>query len=168
MLHVSGTMWRIENQPCHSTSCRDNALSLLVLVAGISYRGLQLTTSSFQFGVALWRVVLREEVYFEGPNRVWRALKGFNLEHCSPPQTFTSLKANLDYAQVERRSANFSGPNYVERRSLWTENVYLNNPLSYFEYFNEKKFSLSTKVWVEHFARTKLCSRDQTLGIITS
>ena len=28
----------------------------------------------FQFGVALWRVVLRE-VYFEGSNRVWRALK---------------------------------------------------------------------------------------------
>ena len=27
----------------------------------------------FQFGVAFWRVVLRE-VYFEGPNRVWRAL----------------------------------------------------------------------------------------------
>ena len=28
----------------------------------------------FQFGVAFWRVVLRE-VYFEGPNHVWRALK---------------------------------------------------------------------------------------------
>ena len=28
----------------------------------------------FQYGVACWRVVLRE-VYFEGPNRVWRALK---------------------------------------------------------------------------------------------
>ena len=34
----------------------------------------------FQFGVAFWRVVLRE-VYFEGPNRVWRASKTFNLEH---------------------------------------------------------------------------------------
>ena len=32
-----------------------------------------------QFGVAFWRVVLRE-VYFEGPNRVWRALKTFNIE----------------------------------------------------------------------------------------
>ena len=28
----------------------------------------------FQFGVAFWRVVLRE-VYFEGLNRIWRALK---------------------------------------------------------------------------------------------
>ena len=28
----------------------------------------------FQFGVAFWRVVL-SEVYFEGPKRVWRALK---------------------------------------------------------------------------------------------
>ena len=28
----------------------------------------------FQFGVAYWRVALREE-YFEKPNRIWRALK---------------------------------------------------------------------------------------------
>ena len=28
----------------------------------------------FQFGVVFWRVVVRE-VYFEGPNRIWRALK---------------------------------------------------------------------------------------------
>ena len=28
----------------------------------------------FQFGSVFWRVVLRE-VYFEGPNRVWKALK---------------------------------------------------------------------------------------------
>ena len=28
----------------------------------------------FQIGVALWRAILRE-VYFEGPNRGWRALK---------------------------------------------------------------------------------------------
>ena len=31
-------------------------------------------TSSFPSRVVLWRVVLRD-VYFEGPNRVWRALK---------------------------------------------------------------------------------------------
>ena len=35
----------------------------------------------FQLGVVFWRVVLRE-LYFEGPNRIWRALKDFNLEHC--------------------------------------------------------------------------------------
>ena len=36
----------------------------------------------FQFGVPLWRVVLRE-VYLEGPNHVWRALKTsiLNTEH---------------------------------------------------------------------------------------
>ena len=28
----------------------------------------------FQFGIAFWRVVLKE-VYSEGPNRIWRALK---------------------------------------------------------------------------------------------
>ena len=39
----------------------------------------------FQFGVAFWRVVLRE-VYFEGPNRVWRALKTSILNTDREPQ----------------------------------------------------------------------------------
>ena len=36
----------------------------------------------FQFGIAFWRVVLRE-VYIEGPNHVWRALKAsiLNIGH---------------------------------------------------------------------------------------
>ena len=38
----------------------------------------------FQFGVAFWRVVLRE-VYFEGPNRVWRALKTSIVNTASGP-----------------------------------------------------------------------------------
>ena len=37
----------------------------------------------FQFGVAFWRVFLRE-VYFEGPNRVWRALKTSILNTAAP------------------------------------------------------------------------------------
>ena len=41
----------------------------------------------FQFGVAFWRVVLRE-VYFEGPNRVWRALKTSILNIDSVRATF--------------------------------------------------------------------------------
>ena len=45
----------------------------------------------------------------------------------------------------------FYGPNYVERRNLWDEKIFLNNPMSDFDYFNEKKFGLSTEFWVEHF-----------------
>ena len=44
----------------------------------------------FQFGVAFWRVVLRE-VYFEGPNRVWRALKTSILD--------TASKVPFEYLQ---------------------------------------------------------------------
>ena len=75
-IHISNPMWRIKNQPSNSTSCSDNALCLLVLVVGRLYWGLQVTSSNpFRFGVAFWKVILRE-VYFEGPHdRVWRALK---------------------------------------------------------------------------------------------
>ena len=44
----------------------------------------------FQFGVAFWRVVLRE-VYFEGPNRVWKALKTSILD--------TASKVPFEYLQ---------------------------------------------------------------------
>ena len=88
MVNVSNTTWRIKTQPSISTSCSDNALSLLVLVACISYWGLQWRLH-FQFGVAFWRVVLRE-VYFEGPHRVWRALKTSILNiGCEAPKDAT-------------------------------------------------------------------------------
>ena len=80
MVHVCSTMWRIENQPSNSTSCSDNALCLLVLVAGRLYRGLQVTSSFSILGCVL-------KGCFEG-GIFWRAkrrLKGiedFNLEHC--------------------------------------------------------------------------------------
>ena len=68
-------MWRNKNQPSNSTSCSDNALSLLVLVAGrADYIEDFKWRLHFEFGVAFWRVVLRE-VYFESPSHVWRALK---------------------------------------------------------------------------------------------
>ena len=43
MVHVSSTMWRIKNQPSNSTSCSDNVLPLLILVAVF-----QDSTMSFQ------------------------------------------------------------------------------------------------------------------------
>ena len=73
MVHVFSTMWCIKNEPSNSTSCIDNVLRLLVLVAGRLYWELKVT-SSFSIWGCIWRVVLRD-VYFEGPNRVWRALK---------------------------------------------------------------------------------------------
>ena len=45
MVHVLSTLGRIKNQPSNSTFCIDNALRLLVPVAGRSYRGLQVTSS---------------------------------------------------------------------------------------------------------------------------
>ena len=74
MVHVSNTMWRIKNEPSNSTSCSHNALHLLVLVAGILYWGLQLTSSFSIWGCVL-KSYLIEVLYFEGPNHLWRALK---------------------------------------------------------------------------------------------
>ena len=43
-----------------------------------------------QFGVAFWRVVLRE-VYFEGPSRIWRAMKTSILHIVSEPNQCVGL-----------------------------------------------------------------------------
>jgi hypothetical protein len=61
------------------------------------------------------------------------------------------IRASSDYAQVKRRSVTFLDQN-MSRGEAFRLNFFLNHPLSYFEYFNEKKFGLSTEVWVEHFA----------------
>ena len=72
MVHVSRTVWRVGNQATNSASCVDNALCLLVLVSGKVYWGFKWRLH-FQYGVAFRRVLLGE-VYFEGPNHIWRAL----------------------------------------------------------------------------------------------
>jgi hypothetical protein len=69
-------MWSIKNQPSNSMSCSDNALHLLILVAGILYWGLQ-GTSSF----SIWDCVLkgcfersifwRAKLYFKGIEDSW-------------------------------------------------------------------------------------------------
>ena len=50
----------------------------------------------FQFGVAFWRVVLWE-VYFEGPNRVWRALKTsiLSTKPSHPPSLLQFLSLSM-------------------------------------------------------------------------
>ena len=90
MVHVSSTMWRIKNLPSKSTSCSDNALCFMVVVADILYWGHQ-ATSSFSIWVAFWKVVLRE-VYFEGPYYIWRALKTSILNNVgNSPPTLTGV-----------------------------------------------------------------------------
>jgi hypothetical protein len=78
MVWVSSTMWRIKNQPSNSISCSDNALRLLVRVAGILIE----RTYIFIFNLELhFEGLFLGEVYFEGPNCVWRALKTLIFEH---------------------------------------------------------------------------------------
>ena len=52
----------------------------------------------FQFGVAFWRVVLRE-VYFEWPNRVWRALKTSILNTRQNPSVAKAHRLHVDIIQ---------------------------------------------------------------------
>ena len=70
MVHVFNIMWRIKNRSFNSTFCSDNALHLLWAYYNEDFKW----RLHVQFGVAFRRVVLRE-VYYEAPNRVWRALK---------------------------------------------------------------------------------------------
>ena len=71
MVHVSSTMRRIKNQSSNSTSCNDNALRLLVLVAGMLYWGLQVTSSFWIWGCVLEGcfkrgIYLKGRIAFEG------------------------------------------------------------------------------------------------------
>ena len=83
MVHVSSTMWRTKKQPSNSTSCSNNALHLLVVVAGRLYRGLQVMSS-----FSIWGCIVKG--CFE-IGIFWRAklhLKGIedvNLEHWNQP-----------------------------------------------------------------------------------
>ena len=67
-------MCRIKNQPSNSTSCSDNALHLLVLVAGIFYWGLQVTSPFSILGCVL-------KACFERGRYILKGIEDFNLEH---------------------------------------------------------------------------------------
>ena len=71
MVHVFNIMWRIKNEPSDSTSCSDNVLRLLVLVAGRWYWRCQVTSSFSIWGCILkecfWeRSNLKVQIAFEG------------------------------------------------------------------------------------------------------
>ena len=70
MVHVSNIVWRIKNQPSNYTSCSDNPLRLLVLVACKLHWGLQVTSSFWICGCILKgcfleRYILKGQVVFE-------------------------------------------------------------------------------------------------------
>ena len=71
--------WKVNNQSSNSTSCSDNTLRLLVLVASILNRELQVMSSSFSIWDCVLKGCFEREVYFEGPNHVWRASKTSTL-----------------------------------------------------------------------------------------
>ena len=71
MVHLSNTVWRIKSQPSNSAACSDNALCLLVLVAGGLNWGLQVM-SSFSIWGCVWKgcfergIYLKAQIAFEG------------------------------------------------------------------------------------------------------
>ena len=82
MVHVSSTIWRIKNQSSNSTSSSDNALRLLVLVAGKLYWGLQVTSSFSIRGGLFWeRCILKGQIMFEGHWRLqfWTLVVGAKI-----------------------------------------------------------------------------------------
>ena len=81
MVHVSSAMWRMKKRPSNFVSCSDNALRLLILVAGILYWGLQGMSS-----LSIWDCVLKwcfEGGIFWRPTSRLKGIEDFDLEHCS-------------------------------------------------------------------------------------
>ena len=80
MVHVSSTMWRIQNQPSNTLLSRsDNALRLLVLLTDRLHRGLKVTSSLSILGLCferlfLERYLLKGQIMLEGH---WQRLQSF-------------------------------------------------------------------------------------------
>ena len=72
MVHVFSAMWRIKNKPLTSFLIVTMLYACCFLWWAYYIEDCKWCLH-FQFGIAFWRVIMRE-VYFEGPNHVWRAL----------------------------------------------------------------------------------------------
>ena len=79
MVHVSNTMWRDKNQPSNPTSCSDNALRLLVLMAGILYWGLQVKSSFWIWGCIL-KGLFERGIFWRAKSRL-KGIEDFTLGH---------------------------------------------------------------------------------------
>ena len=87
LVHASSATWRIKNPPSNCTSCSDNALRLLVLVAGNLYWGLQVRSS-----YSIWGCVLKgcfERSIFCRPKSCLKGIEDFNLEQW--PERFLGI-----------------------------------------------------------------------------
>jgi hypothetical protein len=72
MVYVSSTMWRIKNPPSNSISCSDNTMPYACwCLWRVYYIENFKATSSF----SILKLGGLREVYYEGLNRVWRALR---------------------------------------------------------------------------------------------
>ena len=79
MVHVSSKVCIINRQPSNSISCSDNALRLLVLMAGILYWGPQVT-SSFSIWVCVLKGCYETCIFWRVESRL-KSIEDFNLEH---------------------------------------------------------------------------------------
>ena len=79
-----------------------------------------------------------------------------------------SFRAGSDHAQVKRRSVTFWDQTMSRGEAFGLKKYIKIIHTQILNILMKKKFGLSTKVWVEHFARPKLCSRGRTLGAIIS
>jgi len=113
----------------------------------------------FLFGVCVWLCILKGwcNHVFTKQSIVVKRLK---------PPCVGGFKGRFRLCPSREEKCHFFESNYVERRSLWAEKyikiIHL-NPLSDFEYFNEKK----ARTLDGSLGRAKLCSRGRTLGSIT-
>ena len=87
MVHVFSVMWRIKNQPSNFTSCSDNALRLLVLVAGIVYWGFQVIVFIFNLGCIV-KGCFKRGLFWRPKSRL-KGIEDFNLKHWSSMHALT-------------------------------------------------------------------------------
>ena len=84
-------MWRIQNEPCNSTSYSHSALRLLIVFAGRFYWGLHQVTSSF----SIWGCVLKGQIAFEGHRRLQSWTLGLAHLLTPPAWLLTRFAASL-------------------------------------------------------------------------
>ena len=89
MVDVFSTLWRIKNEPSNSTSCSDNVLCLLVLVACRLYWGLQV-----MFAFSVLKGCLERGIFWRAKSRL-KSIEDFNLEHCSKLQPLQTNPCSL-------------------------------------------------------------------------
>jgi hypothetical protein len=105
----------LENQPSNSTSCSDNALCLLVLVASKLYWGLQVR-SSFSIWGCIMKGCVEGGMFWRAKSRL-KGIEDFNLEHW--PFGRSHMRSQVPLALA---SPNIWTPRTVK---IWTIQIWL-------------------------------------------